>query len=551
MTSVFVLILIMVAIGGHVVLRTSQALVSDARDAVWEASVPPAQVFVVANSQNSIHQDVSAAIADPRRLPAARTAIADRERASDATWAELTGLAPYFPADVKREVDATSERLARFRTAERRTLDLLGATQADAARRHFETVQAEALQGLSDQVTRLLDTMRSRIGHVNQRMEATAEAGLIRLAWVAGVVTVLLVLCGIVVQFRVVRPIRSLNGAMSALAAGRLDTEVPCRNRRDEIGRMADTLGVFRAGLIETLDLRREQEVARERQANERRSTMLALAGRFEASVGRVVEAVSVAAENLEGVAESMSSGAAEASSQSFAVARASEAATANVRTVADATDTLAKSMIEVGAEVDRSGSRIRDAARQAEATNADVQALGAAADAISGVVRLIADIAEQTNLLALNATIEAARAGEMGRGFAIVAGEVKQLATETAKATKDISAQIASIQSATSTSISAIRSIAETIGEVDGLAAHIGEAIVGQVSAVRNIAVNVGEAAAGTSEVTGNITRVSDVVRHSGEVAAAMLDSTRALKRGGETLRIEVDQFLSSIRAA
>jgi methyl-accepting chemotaxis protein len=187
----------------------------------------------------------------------------------------------------------------------------------------------------------------------------------------------------------------------------------------------------------------------------------------------------------------------------------------------------------------------------QANRTNVTVQGLSAAAQKIGAVVKLISDIASQTNLLALNATIEAARAGEAGRGFAVVASEVKSLASQTAKATEDISAQVAAMQDATAEAVQAIESIGGTIGSINEIATVIASAVEEQGSATREIARNVQEAAQGTGEVSSNIVGVNAAAGETGTAATQVLASAEQLSGQAATLRGDVDRFLANIRAA
>ena len=173
-----------------------------------------------------------------------------------------------------------------------------------------------------------------------------------------------------------------------------------------------------------------------------------------------------------------------------------------------------------------------------------------ALADASSDL-KLISEIAEQTNLLALNATIEAARAGEAGRGFAVVASEVKALASQTSKATDEISAQVGSIQSATRTSVEAIDGITRTISKVNEIASAIASAVEEQGAATREIAHNVSQAAKGTGEVSANIVGVRDAARETGIAADQVVSSAAELSQNGETLKAQVDAFLREVRAA
>ena len=288
------------------------------------------------------------------------------------------------------------------------------------------------------------------------------------------------------------RPIVALEGAMRAITSGKHDVVVPGGDRRDEIGSMARAVEVFKDSLIETGRLRTAQEDQRIASEKERRSTVLALAARFESGVGSVVNAVGAASTELRNTAESMARTAEEATQQTTAVADASEEASANAQAVAAAIEELNASINEIAQQVNESAQVAGQAVNQANETNAEVQSLALAAQKIGDVVKLISEIAAQTNLLALNATIEAARAGEAGRGFAVVASEVKALASQTSKATDEISAQVGAIQSATRTSVEAIDGINRTISKVNEIASAIASAVEEQGAATREIAHNV-----------------------------------------------------------
>ena len=347
------------------------------------------------------------------------------------------------------------------------------------------------------------------------------------------------------------RPILTLESTMRAIASGKHDITVPGGDRRDEIGSMARAVDVFKDGLIETVRLRAAQEEQRIAAEAERRETVLALAARFEAGVGGIVNAVGSAATELRNTAESMAGTAEEATHQTTAVAAASEEASQNAQAVAAAIEELNASINEIAQQVNESAQVAGQAVNQANQTNAEVQGLEEAAQKIGDVVKLINEIAEQTNLLALNATIEAARAGEAGRGFAVVASEVKALASQTSKATEEISSQVGAIQAATRTSVEAISGITRTIGKVNEIASAIASAVEEQGAATREIAHNVAEAARGTGEVSANIAGVKDAAQETGIAADQVVASAAELSRNGETLKQQVDAFLREVRAA
>lgn len=347
------------------------------------------------------------------------------------------------------------------------------------------------------------------------------------------------------------RPIVALQGAMRAITSGNHDVVVPGADRRDEIGSMARAVEVFKDSLIETGRLRIAQEDQRIASETERRNAVLALAERFESGVGGVVNAVGAASTELRSTAENMARTAEEATQQTATVAEASEEASANAQAVAAAIEELNASISEIAQQVNESAQVAGHAARQANDTNNEVQGLAMAAQKIGDVVKLISEIAEQTNLLALNATIEAARAGEAGRGFAVVASEVKALASQTSKATDEISAQVGSIQSATRTSVEAIDGITRTISKVNEIASAIASAVEEQGAATREIAHNVSQAAKGTGEVSANIVGVRDAARETGVAADQVVSSAAELSLNGETLKAQVDAFLREVRAA
>jgi len=360
-----------------------------------------------------------------------------------------------------------------------------------------------------------------------------------------------LAILGSIVLFMVARPLAAMAGAMGKLAAGDLKVEVTGTERKDEIGLLARAMQVFKDNMTETERLRAEQKAAEARAEAEKRASMNKMADEFEASVKSVVQSVSTQSKDLQSTARSMSATAEEASRQATAVAAASEQASTNVQTVASAAEELSSSIAEISRQVAESTKIAGQAVTDAEQTNAQVQTLAAAAQKIGDVVKLINDIAGQTNLLALNATIEAARAGEAGKGFAVVASEVKSLATQTAKATEDISAQIKEIQSATTDSVRAIQGIGQTIGKINEIATTIASAVEEQGAATKEIARNVQQASDGTGNVSSNIAGVTQAVGKTGAAAGDVLGASRELATQSDALRQQMNRFLSEIRAA
>ena len=294
-----------------------------------------------------------------------------------------------------------------------------------------------------------------------------------------------------------------------------------------------------------------ERRIAREKADEERKQAMARLADEFEAAVGKIVDTVSTTSTELETAAGSMSKTAETTQQLSSTVASASEESSANVQSVAAATDQMAASVTEIGRQVQESSRIATDAVTQAQRTDSRISELSRAAGRIGDVVKLITAIAEQTNLLALNATIEAARAGEAGKGFAVVAQEVKQLASQTAKATDEIRVQISGMQSATQESVAAIKEIGETISRISQIATAVAAAVEEQGASTQEIARNIQEAAKGTAQVSGNITEVTRGASATGSASSQVLVSARSLSTESSQLKMKVAKFLATVRAA
>ena len=351
--------------------------------------------------------------------------------------------------------------------------------------------------------------------------------------------------------FGIARPIGGITNAMGQLAAGDTKAEIPFATRKDEIGAMAKAVEVFKVNAIERIRLEAEQKEAEIRAVAQRKADMINLADSFQTAVGNIIDTVSSASTELEAAASTLTKTAETTQNLSTTVAAASEEASANVNSVASATEQLSGSVSEIGRQVKESSKIAREAVQQAQKTDARIAELSQAAGRIGDVVKLITGVAEQTNLLALNATIEAARAGDAGKGFAVVASEVKALAGQTAKATEEISTQIAGMQAATQESVSAIKEIGGTIGRMSDIAAAIAATVEQQGAATSEISRNVQQAAQGTAEVATNITSVNQGANETGSASAQVLSSAQSLSHESNHLKVEVDKFLNTVRAA
>jgi len=348
------------------------------------------------------------------------------------------------------------------------------------------------------------------------------------------------------------RPMIAMCKAMRELANGNFDVVLPGLGRKDELGEMASAVEEFKMQAI----AKAERDAAAHDAQNKagaaaRRAELIRFADEFEAAVGAIVTNVSASAVQLEAAAATLTRTAETTQSLSSQAAGASEQASSNMQSVASATEELSASVDEIGRQVQESNRIAEAAVHQAEQTDGRIGKLSRAAQEIGDVVKLITAIAEQTNLLALNATIEAARAGEAGRGFAVVASEVKSLASQTAKATDEISSHIAGMQGATQESVAAIKEIGGTIAQISSIASTIASAVEEQGSATQEIARSVQTVAQGTHEAAANILEVNRGAAETGTASGDVLESARALSSESTRLREELDRFMANIRAA
>ena len=368
------------------------------------------------------------------------------------------------------------------------------------------------------------------------------------------VVAVCLVLAVVIAWFMVrglASPLSRITDVMNTLAQGRLDIDIPFTERNNELGRMAQAVNVFRTHAEENESLKNAQAEAERSAAAERRQAAQNMANELEAKIAGAVSSIMEASKGLEAASSEMTQTATSVSDQSASAASATQQAGVNVQSVSAATQQMTTSVQEIIDQVARSHDVVSDARTKSVEATDRVKSLDSAAAQIGEVVMLISDIANQTNLLALNATIESARAGEAGKGFAVVAHEVKNLATQTAKATDDIAAQIQAIQAETNETANAISSLSGTINEITEISSVIASAMEEQGAVTSEIARNAEQASTGVTDASGNVEALVSGANTSMQVAETVAKSAADLSQEGASLRDVMDNFISDMRAS
>lgn len=449
--------------------------------------------------------------------------------------------------EIERQLDAVSQRHEAYEDHADALLTRRMELSPEEYAKTIDTVHAEQAE-LDHDLEQVLAEMVSYTERSAMRVEEDEQSAVLLISVISVLALLLGVVLGLAMAGALSRPLARAVATVKALAAGDTSVELQATSR-DEVGKLAEAIEVFRQTTI------RANELAAIAQAEEARrlrrlEKQAELVRHFDQQIGIILETMSSAATELNATAESLTQIAERTSDQSQAVAAGSQEASTNVQTVSAATEELATAIAEISAQVTNSSNVTSRAATQATDADRDMTALHESAEKIGQIIEMIQDIAAQTNLLALNATIEAARAGDAGKGFAVVAHEVKSLATETAKATDDITNQIGGMQVATERAVRRIKDITVTISGIQNVSTTIASAVEEQTAATREIARNVEQAAIGTSEVDRNITGVSQGATETGHSARDVLDAARQVAKLADTMHAEVSGFLNGIRA-
>ena len=547
--SAFAALLLTLATVGAISIVETRRIIGRAED-IGANALPSVKLLGRFTESLEIHRRLRLSLlaADEQERQRALPRAPQIQARIEASWAAYLPL--ITSPEEQQIVNAIAAAWATYRRVDAEFVALFEAHRTEDAARFFAATLNPAGIALRNTLNRAQDFNEAAADRALGDIRAAQRQSL----WLIGAATLLGLLIAIGAALWLNRAVTArllrLTGVMRQLARRDYAFDLPCIARRDEIGDLARGIDECRTGLQEADRLAAAQ--AAEQQAKAARAERVStLIQGFEAETAGVLRAVASAATELDATAQEMGQAAERGSDNASSVAAASEQASGNVQTVAAATEELTASIAEVARQVQTSAEVAQRASEHARATDDTVRALAGNAARIGDVVRLIGEIAGQTNLLALNATIEAARAGEAGKGFAVVASEVKQLAAQTAKATTEIGAQIAQMQSDTNLAVEAISSIASTIGTLTATTMQVAAVAEEQAAATQEIGRAVAEAASGTQEVSRHAVGLREDAEHTGATAGQLRAASGELARQAETLRGKVDGFLGDIRAA
>jgi methyl-accepting chemotaxis protein len=534
-TSVYALSELKVGGPLYTKIKTGNDLVADI--------LPPPEYVIEAYLETTL------ALRDPASVAARRDRLTQLKKDYDERhdyWLKAD-----YDAKIKSIfTEKSHSEVLKFWAAVDRVLPAIGKGDTAAAEKAYAELTSAytAHRSLIDEIVRLTNDDNAAV-----EAEATRRVSFFSMIlWLVSGLVVVVVGAGVLgVAFGVIRPIARMTGVMKRLAGGEMDGEIPALDRKDEVGAMAGAVQVFKDNALRMKEMEGERAAMMRTAEADRKTALRRVADGFEQAIGKIVQSLSSAAGEMKAATTSLSKTAETTQELAATVSMASEQSSSSAQSAAAASEQMASSVSEIGRQVQQSHKIAHAAVEQAEQTNVRITELSQSANRIGEVVRMITAVAEQTNLLALNATIEAARAGEAGRGFAVVASEVKALSAQTAKATEEITSQIAQMQAATEQSVGAIREIGKTIGQISEISSSIAAAVEQQGATTQEIARNVQHTAQGATEVAGGIADVHRGAVDTGAAAGQVQGLAMSLQHESEQLSAEVEKFLDTVRAA